>query len=170
MKRTEWVGLGAALVLSGCAMHPHDRAGHLGDRLHERPIVTVKGGLLSVAPEPMVFSVSDFRKRDATQRVLVWELPAGYRFNPKGGIDFKGVVPAAKAGANQAAVMGSTEARLEPAAEVFRCGPVSDNPRAYRCAVDVEKLQVRRAYRYMIRVLNDRNEAIEWDPHAIPIE
>lgn len=170
MKRTSWVWLGVVAVLSGCAMHSHDHAARLGDRLHERPIVTVKGGLLSVAPEPVVFSASEFKRREPAQRVLVWELPAGYRFNPKGGIEFKGVVPAAKSAANQAAVMGSTEARLEPAPEVFRCGPVRENPRAYSCAVDVDKLQVRRAYRYMIRVLTDKNEAIEWDPHAIPIE
>lgn len=170
MKRTAWVWLGVALVMSGCAMHHPDHAGHMGERLHDRPIVTVRGGLLSVAPEPVVFSIAEFRKREPSRRELVWELPAGYRFNPKGGIEFKGVVPAAKAGANQTAVMGSTDARLEPSREAFRCAPVRENPRAFRCAVDVEQLQVRRAYRYWIRVLTDRNEAIEWDPHAIPIE
>lgn len=170
MKRTAWVWLGAVLAMSGCAMHPHDRAGHLGDRLHDRPIVTVRGGLLSVAPEPVVFSMGEFRKREPAQRVLVWELPAGYRFNPDGGIQFKGMVPAAKPGSNQTTIMGSTDARLEPASDAFRCEAVRENPRAFRCAVNVDQLQLRRAYRYWIRVITDKGDRIEWDPHAIPIE
>ncbi len=86
MKNSTLVVLTAAAVMAGCAQHHRPDHGQRFDSvIHERPLVTVKSGVISVSPEPLVFLKA---QRDVR---IQWELPRGLTF-PDNGIVIEGQV------------------------------------------------------------------------------
>lgn len=165
MNRLIGVALAATVLLGGCAMHPHDHAQRLGDWLHERPLITVKGGIISVAPEPIVV----YRGKSAGP--IVWRLPKGYTF-PDDGIEIKGRV----IGRDNQAVLPNQAALKDPGLGIdpkpmraFDCSVNSNDRQEFSCrpAPGITELGV---YRYVIRVLKDGKERIEWDPHIFSMD
>ncbi|MEN9630878.1 MAG: hypothetical protein RJA10_4106, partial [Pseudomonadota bacterium] len=76
-----------AALLGGCAMHGHgpDHHARMAEQLYRMPLVTVKAGLISVSPEPLVL-----RRSEAADEI-VWVLPPGLTFQ-KNGIQIEGLL------------------------------------------------------------------------------
>ena len=74
----------AVALLGGCAMHPHHpdgpRGPYRGEAQHQQVRVTVKGGIISVSPEPLVFLRSEREQR------IQWLLPRGLSFADNGNL------------------------------------------------------------------------------------
>lgn len=160
MKRAAWVLLGAVAVLSGCAMHHHDHAGHIGERLYLQPLVTVKADIVSVSPEPLVL-----RRSEANDR-LVWNLPRGLSFPKEGpGIRIEGLLLDAKG----EPLRPVQDAHLTPGAKPdprtqahWKCTTV--DPQRVECTVDRKQSRVG-IYKYTIRVVAGGKELRPADPH-----
>lgn len=153
----------AALIAAlgaGCAMHAHDPSHHarMAEQLYRYPLVSVKAGLVSVSPEPLVL-----RRSEAVDEI-VWTLPAGLSF-AKEGIRIEGLL----LGRNgeplpprQDAHL-SADARPDPrTAAHFRCEP--RGVQQFACKVD--RGQSRPGiYKYTIRVLQDGKALAPADPN-----
>lgn len=162
------IGLAALLplLLSACAMHRHDPAQHLGDRLHQRPLITVKAGIVSVSPEPVVF------QRSQSKGEIVWRLPAGYSF-PDNGIEIKGLL----VNKDRLAVKPDQYALMAPGLDVdasgkraFDCQVNKTDQQEFKCEAAAAGYRIG-VYRYMIRVVDDSTKRrIEWDPNIFAID
>ena len=129
MKKTFVVVALAAALMAGCASHDHHL--RIGDRLHSTPLLTVRLGIVSVAPEPIVLDLSD------PKAMIAWQAPAGFTF-PANGIEILGLVVDSKGNpiapdpkelkAPNLGVQGggSSEAfRCKSAEKEFTCAPVA---------------------------------------------
>lgn len=153
----------SAALLAGCASHEHYMQ-RLTERLHSKPLLTVRSGVLSVAPDPIVFK---FREPNAA---ISWQAPAGFTF-PADGIEVLGIVvdgegrpippspPALKA-PNLRTQAGGKEA--------FRCESV-DKGREFTCRPVAGAIR-QGVYRYAMRLVDRDQKRIEGDPYVFGIE
>lgn len=163
--RTAAVLTGLAITLAGCSLLPGHRphTQQLGERLHQRPLVFVRGGALSVSPEPVVFQGS------AGDKDITWRLPPGTRFDGA-GIVLLGRVVNAKGEAvppthRSLELEGlRTDKRL---AGAFACQVAADQQSAScRPAPDGAP---RGVYKYEIRVVH-QGQRLTWDPHILHLD
>jgi hypothetical protein len=160
--RTTTAGLLAltAALLGGCAMHGHGPGHHaqMAEQLYRMPLVTVKAGLISVSPEPLVL-----RRSEAADEI-VWVLPPGLTFQ-KNGIQIDGLL----LGGNGEPLAPRQDAHVGVAAKPdprsaghFRCEPRGE--RQFACKLD--KKQSRPGiYKYTIRLMQDGKALPPADPH-----
>lgn len=161
-----WAAVAAALsasVLGGCAMQHHDRAGHLSERLYQRPLVTLKAGILSVSPEPLVL-----RRSEATTDI-VWSLPPGLSFG-KAGIAIEGLL----LGRDDQPLPPRQDAHLAEGSKPdpstrdhFRCAPRSE--REFACTVDKKAARVG-IYKYTIHVRQGGKDLPPADPNIFHLD
>ena len=150
------LALVAAAVLAGCAGHRHHHAGGDGPRsMHFNPMVSVKGGVVSIAPEPLVFLRSE-KNVDIT-----WRLPPGLSF-PENGIVIEGRVIEPPKGATTATARQGLDSRQEeivcpkqPGGQTFTCKNRNSRPGIYK---------------YTIRVLQDGKPLPAYDPSIMNLD
>ena len=163
--KTPVVIVAAALLLGGCGWMPHHEhpIEHLGAQLHQRPLVVVKGGLVSVSPEPVVVQPS------AGDRAVTFRLPPGTRFDGAGIVvlgrlvDAKGepLPPTQK-------TLESTGGKLdERAREAFACRVAADQQSA--TCTPGGKPGARGVYKYQIRVVH-QGRLLTWDPNILHLD
>lgn len=165
MIRTTVLAVAAAAVLGGCSMHHaahHDRT----DGLHHRPLITVRAGTISIAPEPVVL----LRGRD--QGRIVWSAPPGYTFADD-GIEIKGRV-IDRAGApvrpNHLA-LAQPGLGLDPgAAKAFACELERKERRSFSCTVRDPAAPPAGVYRYHIRLRAADGSRLDWDPSIFAMD
>ena len=153
----------AATALAGCTSF--DRVQRLGDALHEQPVLTVRDGVISVAPEPITFYPSQ------AKGPIVWRLPDGYTF-PADGIVILGQVVDAQG----RSVPPTTQAlkdpglRVQPAGRAaFSCRLNESNRREFACEAVKGRIS-RGVYRYAIHVLDKDGKRIESDPNVFAMD
>ncbi|MCA0241797.1 MAG: hypothetical protein LCI02_13135 [Proteobacteria bacterium] len=78
-----------AALLGGCMGHhmPHGSGGAMGPRgeaMYANPLVSVKGGVIAVSPDPLVFTKDEKNVR------ITWRLGAGDLRFPENGIVIEG--------------------------------------------------------------------------------
>lgn len=164
MKRTAGLlALAAALtaaLTAGCAMHAHDPSHHgrMAEQLYRFPLVSVKAGLISVSPEPLVL------RRSESVDEIVWTLPPGLSF-AKDGIRIEGLL----LGRNGEPLPPRQDAHVTPDAKPdprtaahFRCEP--RGAQQFACKVDRSQSRLG-IYKYTIRVLQDGKALAPADPH-----
>lgn len=156
--------LALALTMGGCAMHHaqhHDQ--HLGAMLHERPLVYVKSGVISVSPEPVVLHPG------AGDKGITWRLPRGTSFDGPGIVVLGRLVDA------KGEAVPPTQRALEtPGLKVderqrdaFAC-TVAEDRQSVRCS-PTGKPGSRGVYKYLIRVLHD-GKPLSWDPNILHLD
>ncbi|MBK7061950.1 MAG: hypothetical protein IPI03_04635 [Rubrivivax sp.] len=156
----------AVALLGGCAMHPHHpdgpRGPYRGEAQHQQVRVTVKGGIISVSPEPLVFLRSEREQR------IQWLLPRGLSFADN-GITIEGQLldPATKRPLRPVPDATKTERALVDRSqqELVDCRPEADGQR-YSCLNRNSRPGV---YRYTIRVRAD-GKLLVWDPAIMNME
>lgn len=156
---------GSLTGLGGCGwLHTHDgHERHLAERLHQRPLVHVKAGLLSVSPEPVVLQAG------AGDRSIAWQLPAPALFEGAGIVvlgrlvDARGepVPPTQKALETPGLKIDGTQR------EAFACR-VSEDRRQVSCTSS-GKPGARGVYKYQIRVLHE-GKTLLWDPNILHLD
>ena len=159
--RTTTAGLLAltAALLGGCAMNGHGPGHHgrMAEQLYRMPLVTVKAGLISVSPEPLVL-----RKSEAGDEI-VWNLPPGLTFQER-GITVDGLLRDAK-GERLRPVQDAhvgVAAKPEPGTDKhFKCE--ARGRQQYVCKVDKKMSQVG-IYKYTIRLMQDGKALPPADP------
>lgn len=158
----------AALLLGGCGLFPHPahHAHHL-DRLaaelHQRPLVAVKAGLVSISPEPVVLHTS------AGDKAITWRLPEGTRFDGAGivvlgrVVDAKGEpLPPTQKGLEAQGTRVDERAR-----DAFTC-QVGADQRTATCRPNARP-GARGIYKYQIRVVH-QGQLITWDPNILHLD
>lgn len=168
MVRTLATLAAGALLMAGCATHDHGarHAQQLERLLHSRPLVTVRYGVISIAPEPIVIHLKEVKGP------LVFQLPEGYRFPAKApGIEFLGVI----IGENGQPQKPSQDLVKEPrprlnveARRHFLCTTDDKTYREVSCQVTSSVLR-NAVYRYTIRV-EGPNGTITWDPNVFSMD
>lgn len=167
MKSKAFVAVLAAVVLTGCAMHGHhgDRGGPRADRLHAFPMLTVRHGVISVAPDPIVI------KRSEDKGPLTFLAPAGYTFPAKDGIEFLGIVTDRQGNPvlpdPRELKNSGFELQVE-ARNAFSCR-ASDSRREFICDIVPERLK-KGIYRYAMRLQDSSGKLIESDPSVFSME
>lgn len=157
--------LGVSL-LAGCAMHSRDHAAaqgvHRGAALNQQPMVTVKGGIVSVGPEPLVFL------KDEREQRITWRLPRGLSFADRGiVIEGRLLDPATgqplRPGQD---ALKNDRVPIDPGQqEIVDCKPAADR-QSYSCLNRNTRPGV---FRYTIRVLAD-GKLLVWDPAIMNME
>ncbi len=165
MNRLLLAALAATFVMTGCSLHPrhHDPRPGPGttsaDALHTQPLLTVREGIISVAPEPIVVSISELRKKN---QPIVWRLPAGYRFQ-KLGIEVLGVLPP-----TLEALKNTTLVPNPVGKAALECQAVEKDEQAFACRFT--ERAVKGVYRYAIRVIDPAGKPIDWDPSVFAMD
>ena len=148
MNISTWGAAGLALTLAGCAMHGYhpDGVPKTGADPAHNPVVSIKGGVISVGPDPLVFT------RDEGAVAITWHLPRGYAFADK-GIEIDGrVIERNKLGG---------AAAIDAQQNEIVCADKGGG-RTYTC---VNRNSVRGAsYKYTIRVRQDGKDLPPRDP------
>jgi hypothetical protein len=173
-KQRAWrvmVGLLAAGVLGGCAMrhgehgdpHEHHRRS-MGLQQHLQPQVSVKGGVISVSPEPLVYL------KDEGAVGIVWHAPKGYTF-PSDGIVVEGQVVDAKTGEP----LRPTQTKRPPAdrttldrkqKQIVDCKVDGDGQR-FSCRNQNSSFGW---FKYSIRLLHDGKVVGPFDPEIMNVD
>ena len=164
MNKTLGAMAAAAALLAGCSSH-HHHMHRLGDALHSRPLVTVRQGIISVAPEPIVFSIKEQRGP------IVWNAPAGFTF-PGNGIEILGqVVDREKRPVPpDVRVLKDPTLSVDPQGKrAFDCRANEKNREEFSCQPVAGVVQ-RGVYRYVIRLLDKDNKVLDSDPSIFPME
>jgi hypothetical protein len=161
----------AAGVLGGCAMHHGERGEHhehhrrsMGLQQHLQPQVSVKGGVISVSPEPLVYL------KDEGAVSIVWHAPKGYTF-PSDGIVVEGQLVDAKTGEP----LRPTQT-MRPPADRIRLD--SKQQQIVDCKVDGEgqRFSCRNRnsgfgwFKYSIRLLHDGKPVGPVDPEIMNVD
>lgn len=161
MNKRSVAGVLVGAILAGCASHDQVLP-RMADRLHSKPLITVRLGIVSVAPEPIVV---DLRDEKAS---ISWQAPVGHTFRGK-GIEILGI-------------MADAEGRpIPPDPEQLKKPNVRTLPEGQRSAFDckVSATEVvcapvagvvrRGVYRYAIRLLDKDQKPVDGDPYIIPM-
>ncbi|MBI5716166.1 MAG: hypothetical protein HZC37_00570 [Burkholderiales bacterium] len=164
MKKMSLVVCLAVALLAGCASHQRPDHGQPHSViLHERPLVSVKGEIISVSPEPLVFLKVE---RDVRIR---WVLPQGLTF-PDNGIVIEGQVmdptkrgEPLRPGPEAPKVVGPINREQQ---EVVDCRVGADR-QTFTCLNRNTKPGY---YRYTIRVLKDGKLLPPYDPGIMNME
>lgn len=156
---------GSLTGLGGCAWLPthDDPERQLAERLHRRPLVHVKAGLLSVSPEPVVLHTG------VGDRSIAWQLAAPAQFEGAGIlvlgrlVDSRGepVPPTQKALETPGLKIDGTQR------QAFACR-VSEDRRQVTCT-PTGKPGARGVYKYQIRVLHE-GKTLLWDPNILHLD
>lgn len=143
--------LAAITLTTGCASHRHDPS-HMIERLHLRPQVTVKAGIVSISPEPLVFA------RDERDVRITWQAEKGFSFTDD-GIVIEGRVSNARKGQAVAAMTERLQLDRDQK-EIIDCQPAADR-RSFSC----RNLNTRSGvFKYTIRVRDAQGRVHEFDP------
>lgn len=149
------LALVAAAALAGCAGHHHHHGGGEGPRsIHFNPMVSAKGGVVSIAPEPLVFLRSE-KNVDIT-----WRLPPGLSF-PRNGIVIEGRV-------SESPKRAASSARqvLDTKQDEIVCPP-QEGGQTFTCKNRNSRPGV---YKYTIRVLQDGKPLPAFDPEIMNLD
>lgn len=154
-----------ALSLGGCGlMHRHPGAPpQMGEQLHQRPLVHVKAGIVSVSPEPVVVHTS------AGDQAVTWRLPAGTRFDGVGIVVLGRVLDAKGEPAPPTQKTLETPGLKvdERAREAFTCQVAADQ-QSVTCKPS-GKPGMRGVYKYQIRVVH-QGKPLAWDPNILHLD
>ena len=161
MKHSIPIALLAAAMLGGCAYH-HDHhqglRGATGLVLHLSPIVTVRGDIISVGPEPLAFLRAD------GPVTITWKLQDGFRFADNGIVIEGPVGPVGKPPTQGSATLRATAGAQQ---DQIKCG-TKGGGQTFSCT---NANSVYGAFKYTIRVVRESDgKPLQSDPSIMNIE
>lgn len=162
MNKTVTAVVLTAAVLAGCSTHRHPTQ-QFADQLHSQPLLTVRHGVISVAPDPIVI------KRSELKGPITFLAPEGYTFPPN-GIEFLGLVVNRNNQPIDPDPMELKRSAFDVNAEgrkAFDCRFDDKNPREIACHATAALRKG--VYRYAMR-LQKGQERIEGDPHVFAMD
>ncbi len=164
MKKTLSAAVLSAAVLAGCSVHQHHTR-DFADQLHSRPVLTVRHGVISVAPDPIVIKKSELKGP------ITFLAPEGYTFPATNGIEFLGLVTDRQGNpvAPDPRELKNSAFELQTEAKnAFNCR-ASEDRRQFVCDVVAERLK-KGIYRYAMRLQDSSGKPIESDPSVFSME
>jgi hypothetical protein len=151
----------AVSVLGGCASHRHGDVHSHGSMsalaVHMSPQITVRGDIISVGPEPLVF-----RKGDGSVSIT-WSLPPGFKFADN-GIVIEGRIGEPGKPPVQATL--AARAAGDSKQDQIVC-PSKGEGRRFTC---VNRNGEYGAFKYRINVIRDDGKLLTSDPSIMNIE
>ncbi|MFT3817149.1 MAG: hypothetical protein QM750_05895 [Rubrivivax sp.] len=167
-KRLPLALIAAAALLGGCAGHhmhhgggpggPGGPMGPRGEAMYANPLVTVKGGVVSISPEPLVFLASEKDVR------ITWRLgSAGLSF-PDNGIVVEGRVVG---DVRRSSAAAAARQELDPKQDqIVDCKRGAEG-REFSC---LNRNTQPGRYKYTIRVLQDGKPLQPFDPEIMNLD
>ncbi|MBL8323466.1 MAG: hypothetical protein JNJ89_00755 [Rubrivivax sp.] len=165
------LALTAAAALGACSQLARERVSdQLANELHTNPVLTVRSGFISVAPEPIVVSMKELG-RGPNAKPMTWRLPAGHRFAAENGIEILGVVVDGQGNP----VKPDPKVFKDPNPRISREGraalscQINDKDRSEFSCRFTDKAVVG-IYRYNIRAVDPSGKPVESDPSIFGME